>query len=185
MRIPLVNATPVTRRVLLALAAGGLAPKRPAVADTSPLWPRDGLFPDCTQPSACVSSQDDRPQTWDNPWVFDGSVEDSFSALSRTLTSKKMNGKIVAADGERYLRVEYVNSGSNLCHPGPCQRHRSSTQGYQRSSINACSFESRVSTAGLRTRRRLEQWRWMTQSSSSLPKTRSCNSAAHDVARQG
>jgi len=105
-----INATPVTRRVLLALAAGGLAPKRPAVAaDTSPLWPRDGLFPDCTQPSACVSSQDDRPQTWDNPWVFDGSVEDSFSALSRTLTSKKMNGKIVASDGERYLRVEYVN----------------------------------------------------------------------------
>lgn len=103
----------LTRRVVLALAAGSLgARRRPAVAaDSNTLWPRDGLFDDCPAADTCVSSQDDRPQSWDNPWIFDGSLEDSYEALSRKLTSKKLGGRILASDGERYLRVVFEESG--------------------------------------------------------------------------
>ena len=101
----------LSRRVVLALAACGLAHQRlqpvTAADDSNPLWPREGLFPDCPRSDTCVSSQDDRPQSWDNPWVFDGAAKDAHSALSRRVTSKKLGGRIVASDGERYLRVEF------------------------------------------------------------------------------
>jgi uncharacterized protein (DUF1499 family) len=52
-----------------------------------------------------VSSQDDRPSVWDNPWIFEGSVTDSFTSLKRVVG--KLGGQVVATDGERYLRVEF------------------------------------------------------------------------------
>jgi uncharacterized protein (DUF1499 family) len=55
----------------------------------------------------CVSSQDDRPQSWDNPWIADGPTADELSRLRRVIESKKFGGRVVSSDGERYLRVEF------------------------------------------------------------------------------
>ena len=99
------------RRAVLTALAVSLSPRPPLPAfaadgSAQSLWPRDGLFPDCPASDTCVSSQDDRPQSWDNPWVFDGSVDDSFRALQR-MVEKKLGGRVLASDGERYLRVEF------------------------------------------------------------------------------
>ena len=99
-----------SRRAMLAGALAAIVPRRSAHADSA-LWPRAGLFPDCPAADVCVSSQDDRPQSWDNPWVFEGSVADSYKALRRTLESKKFNGRVVATDGERYLQYVFEDSG--------------------------------------------------------------------------
>jgi len=53
----------------------------------------------------CVSSQDDRPQCWDNPWVFEGDLADGYAAILRVV--RKLGGSVVAGDGERYLRAEF------------------------------------------------------------------------------
>lgn len=101
------------RRALIAAAIATTAcihHTPPALAADSELWPKDGLFVDCPASDICVSSQDDRPQCWDNPWIFEGSVEDSYLALRR-LVEKKLGGKIVADDGERYLKAEFVEKG--------------------------------------------------------------------------
>ena len=98
------------RAVLTAAAFVAVAPPPPAaVADASALWPRDGLFPDCPSSDTCVSSQDDRPQSWDNPWVFEGSAADSYKKLRRVV-EKKLGGRVVATDDERYLRAEFEES---------------------------------------------------------------------------
>ena len=99
-----------SRRAMLAGALAAIVPRRSAHADSA-LWPRAGLFPDCPAADVCISSQDDRPQSWDNPWVFEGSVADSYKALRRTLESKKFNGRVVATDGERYLQYVFEDSG--------------------------------------------------------------------------
>lgn len=108
MRLPDVHV--FSRRTLLTTAlAFTLSPSHPPPAiatDASALWPKNGLFPDCPASDTCVSSQDDRPQAWDNPWVFDGGAEDCLKSLRRFI-EKKLNGRVVATDGERYLRVEF------------------------------------------------------------------------------
>ena len=48
--------------------------------------PPDGLFPDCA-PNGCVSSQDDRPAAWDNPWEYDGDAASAQTRLVAALTS--------------------------------------------------------------------------------------------------
>jgi len=97
----------LSRRALITAAVAFTAPAaRPSTAADSPLWPRDGLFDDCPAADVCVSSQDDRPQSWDNPWAFDGSVADGYKALRR-LVEGKLGGRIVAEDGQRYMRAEF------------------------------------------------------------------------------
>ncbi len=98
----------VTRRALLAtIPLLSTIPTKPVVADAEhPLWPKDGLFKDCPASSTCISSQDDRPFCWDNPWVADGSLADGMEKLVRVLTSARFNGRVIASD-ERYLRVEF------------------------------------------------------------------------------
>lgn len=95
-------ASTLTRRGTLAAAATALL--QPTAAHGSELWPKQGLFPDCAQ-SSCVSSQDDRPQYWDNPWVFEDALDSSMKAL-RSVVEKKLGGRVVAED-ERYLRAEF------------------------------------------------------------------------------
>ncbi|KAL3922385.1 MAG: hypothetical protein SGPRY_004580, partial [Prymnesium sp.] len=78
----------------------------------SSLSPAKGLFPDCPVQDVCVSSQDDRPQAWDNPWDTDG--EEPSKAIGRQglrrLIETKLKGNVVVAD-ERYLRAEFVSNG--------------------------------------------------------------------------
>lgn len=100
-----------TRRAALASAFGCLAastcgPPRPAVALDRTLRP-DGIFADCT--SACVSSQDDRPAVWDNPWVAEQEPSTAMKRL-RSVVEKKLQGRVVEQD-ERYLRAEFVAKG--------------------------------------------------------------------------
>ena len=112
-------ATICTRRSLVAIAAAAVGPNsspisvaaaNDAAALSNPLWPRDGLFPDCPASDTCVSSQDDRPQSWDNPWVFEDDVDASFKQLRRYVEGK-LNGKVTATDGERYLKAEFEDRG--------------------------------------------------------------------------
>ena len=70
--------------------------------------PADGLFADCS--SACVSSQDDRPAVWDNPWVAEETTPAKAMARLRGVVEKKLGGRVVEED-ERYLRAEFVSRG--------------------------------------------------------------------------
>ena len=101
---------PTSRRTVLSVALAAstwsAAPLVPPAFGSSALWPRDGLFPDCT-PSGCVSSQDDRPDVWDNPWIAEGRIEDDYAKLRRLLTSAKIGGRVTAEDGERYIKAEF------------------------------------------------------------------------------
>lgn len=100
-----VGLDAVARRTVLAAALAVATPPSLTARADSALWPRDGLFRDCPAADVCVSSQDDRPQSWDNPWIFEGSLADSYASLRRVIG--KLGGRIVAADGERYLRAEF------------------------------------------------------------------------------
>ena len=101
-----------TRRAALASALGCLAastcgPPRAAVAaDQGTLRP-DGIFADCS--SACVSSQDDRPAVWDNPWIAEQEPSTAMKRL-RSVVEKKLQGRVVEQD-ERYLRAEFSAKG--------------------------------------------------------------------------
>lgn len=97
-----------TRRLALAAAGAALLPLHRR-AGASELWPRDGLFPDCpTASDACVSSQDDRPAAWDNPWIAEGSVPDAMARL-REVVERRLGGRVLASD-ERFLRAEFTES---------------------------------------------------------------------------
>ena len=73
------------------------------------LGPADGLFPDCPMQDTCVSSQDDRPQSWDNPWDADDPPATAMARL-RQIIERKLKGTIIEAD-DRYIRAEFVSSG--------------------------------------------------------------------------
>lgn len=86
-----------------------MAPR--AATETNKLWPKDGLFPDCPPTDTCVSSQDDRPKNWDNPWVAEGETKEEYKRLKKLIVSKDFGGRIVDTDGERYIRAEFEESG--------------------------------------------------------------------------
>jgi len=92
---------------LLAASAAMLPPARPAFADRGSLG-ADGLFPDCDS-NACVSSQDDRPQVWDPPWIFEDSLEESVKSLKRVITDR-LGGTIEQSD-DRYVRARFESRG--------------------------------------------------------------------------
>ncbi|CAN0421121.1 unnamed protein product [Ectocarpus fasciculatus] len=56
------------------------------------------------QTPTCVSSQDDRPYPFMEPWAYDGPFERSMSRLRNYL---EFNGAKVIASSPRYLRVEF------------------------------------------------------------------------------
>lgn len=111
-----------TRRVALAgccFAVSGGGPQwAPAVAAgstssadaTAERWlggPAAGLFPDCSV--ACVSSQDDRPAVWDNPWVAEDEPNVAMKRLRRVV-EQKLGGRVVLDDG-LYLAAEFTSRG--------------------------------------------------------------------------
>eukprot|EP00316_Scyphosphaera_apsteinii_P000167 CAMPEP_0119306534 /NCGR_PEP_ID=MMETSP1333-20130426/7269_1 /TAXON_ID=418940 /ORGANISM="Scyphosphaera apsteinii, Strain RCC1455" /LENGTH=257 /DNA_ID=CAMNT_0007309853 /DNA_START=27 /DNA_END=800 /DNA_ORIENTATION=+ len=71
--------------------------------------PANGLFPDCPLQDNCVSSQDDRPQAWDNPWDADDPPEKAMLRL-RQIIETKLKGDVVEADG-RYIRAKFESNG--------------------------------------------------------------------------
>ncbi|KAJ1616883.1 hypothetical protein T492DRAFT_1103896 [Pavlovales sp. CCMP2436] len=97
----------------LLLSAALLSAARPARADVV----ADLLLP-CRR-VACVSSQDDRPAVWDEPWEYDerraGGVDGVLARL-RTALALEPNCEIVegARAGGRYLRavIKITNDGS-------------------------------------------------------------------------
>lgn len=111
-----------TRRAALAgccFAVSGGGPQwAPAVAAgstssadaTAERWlggPAAGLFPDCSV--ACVSSQDDRPAVWDNPWVAEDEPNVAMKRLRRVV-EQKLGGRVVLDDG-LYLTAEFTSRG--------------------------------------------------------------------------
>ena len=82
-------------------AAGAVSQASSAFAAAPP----DGLFPDCA-PNGCVSSQDDRPAAWDNPWEYDGDAASAQSRLVAALTSAKFGGRVLER-AERYVRADF------------------------------------------------------------------------------
>lgn len=109
MRLPATLSRRALGGLLAAAAAGGLRPRSATASGVGAtgVGP-DGLFANCPASDTCVSSQDDRPMCWDNPWVAEGSLEDSRTALSRVVT--RLGGQIAETDGERYLRAEFRSS---------------------------------------------------------------------------
>ena len=85
------------------LAAAHWRPPLPALARPD----KDGIFSDCS--SSCVSSQDDRPAVWDNPWVAEQALPSAMERLRRVI-ELKLQGKVVEQD-ERYLRAEFASRG--------------------------------------------------------------------------
>ncbi|CAM9655331.1 unnamed protein product [Ectocarpus sp. 12 AP-2014] len=64
----------------------------------------DDLLADCPSTPTCVSSQDDRPYPFMEPWSYDGPFERAMSRLRNYL---EFNGAKVIASSPRYLRVEF------------------------------------------------------------------------------
>lgn len=56
-----------------------------------------------------MSSQDDRPQVWDNPWDTDDEPVKAMARLRKVIESE-LNGIIVEAD-DRYLRAAFTTEG--------------------------------------------------------------------------
>ena len=96
----------LSRRAAVITFGSALASGGPAYAN---LGPADGLFPDCPVQDVCVSSQDDRPQSWDNPWDADDPPATAMARL-RQIIERKLKGTIIEAD-DRYIRAEFVSSG--------------------------------------------------------------------------
>mmetsp|Transcript_25649 Transcript_25649/g.86000 ORF Transcript_25649/g.86000 Transcript_25649/m.86000 type:complete len:223 (+) Transcript_25649:57-725(+) len=84
-----------TAAVVLATApqSGLLAARADVVGD---------LLPPCATRS-CVSSQDDRPAVWDNPWEYDGSPEHAMGAIRNYLEGPE--GARVEEATDRYIRA--------------------------------------------------------------------------------
>ena len=104
----------VIARVCLAGSCAHFTPAAaaPARADATAAerWlggPAPGLFPDCS--AACVSSQDDRPSVWDNPWIAEEEPRKAMKRL-RSLVEKKFGGRVVLED-DRYLAAQFVSRG--------------------------------------------------------------------------
>lgn len=74
----------------------------------------DGFLADCPPPrpllpSTCVSSQDDTPGSFAEPWAYDGPRDAAVAALRREVLA--MPGAVtVAADHDGYLRVAVVTT---------------------------------------------------------------------------
>ncbi|CAM9154366.1 unnamed protein product, partial [Hapterophycus canaliculatus] len=84
-------------------AATVLAADAPG-ANSDGLGVVDDLLADCPSTPTCVSSQDDRPYAFMEPWAYEGPFERSMSRLRTYLES---GGAKVIASSSRYLRVEF------------------------------------------------------------------------------
>ncbi|CAM9188410.1 unnamed protein product [Ascophyllum nodosum] len=64
----------------------------------------DDLLANCPSTPTCVSSQDDRPYPFMEPWAYEGSWE---RAMGRLRSYLELNGAKVVSAAPRYLRVEF------------------------------------------------------------------------------
>jgi uncharacterized protein (DUF1499 family) len=94
----------ITRRAALSACLLALPrwQQQPATAASPP----DGLFPDCS--SSCVSSQDDRPAVFDNPWVAEEPLPRAMQRLKAQVM--RLKGRVLEEE-ERYLRAEFAAKG--------------------------------------------------------------------------
>lgn len=60
------------------------------------------LLADCARLDNCVSSQDDRPPVFAEPWAYDGSADKAMSRL-RAYVGQMQGAEVVTAE-TRYLR---------------------------------------------------------------------------------
>ncbi len=103
----------------LSLAMGGallgtsaLLPKG-AEARTEPLGVVNELLADCGRLDNCVSSQDDRPPVFAEPWAYEASAERAMRRL-RDHVSALPGAEVITAD-QSYLRCEDVGWAFALC----------------------------------------------------------------------
>eukprot|EP00904_Undaria_pinnatifida_P006759 jgi/Undpi1/3212/HiC_scaffold_15.g06586.m1 len=107
---PLTRAEALTGFVASIVVSSGVllseVSRARADADAGPggLGVVDDLLADCPSTPTCVSSQDDRPYSFMEPWAYDGPWE---RAMARLRSYVELNGAKVVAFSPRYLRVEY------------------------------------------------------------------------------
>eukprot|EP00892_Ulva_mutabilis_P005260 jgi/Ulvmu1/3105/UM015_0145.1 len=70
----------------------------------------DGTLGSCAGIDGCISSFDDRPKHFVNPWEFDGARAGKLEALASAIDS--YNGNVTEQDG-LYLRAEFKAWGGN------------------------------------------------------------------------
>lgn len=106
---PLTRAEALTGFVAAVVSSGALLSevsraRADGGAGPSGLGVVDDLLADCPSSPTCVSSQDDRPYSFMEPWAYDGPWE---RAMSRLRSYVEGSGAKVVASSPRYLRVEY------------------------------------------------------------------------------
>mmetsp|Transcript_74 Transcript_74/g.212 ORF Transcript_74/g.212 Transcript_74/m.212 type:complete len:197 (+) Transcript_74:30-620(+) len=72
----------------------------------------DGFFADCNSGTSCVSSQDDSPAHFQEPWEYDTSLaySDARDRLLSLLSRNYPSCEITRAD-DRYIRAEFRDGG--------------------------------------------------------------------------
>ena len=70
----------------------------------------DGLLQDCRNEYGCVSSQDDRPKCFLEPFEYDGSMESAKRKLLAAIPTQYPGSERKIVD-ERYLRIESPAGG--------------------------------------------------------------------------
>ena len=74
-----------------------------------------GFFATCQSNSyACVSSQDDRPPYFLEPWCYDGSTSAMYTRLLRYLVDYPGCTIISGSENERYLLVQFKNNDQTI-----------------------------------------------------------------------
>lgn len=90
---------------LLAWSSSETVPLLPRGASASE--PPNGLFRLCPDRTPCVSSQDDRPRVWDNPWAYDGSEAEAMRSLRAALVRR--DDATVLETTPRYVRAAFAS----------------------------------------------------------------------------
>lgn len=80
---------------------------RPAQARTEPLGVINEILADCGRTDNCVSSQDDRPPVFVEPWAYESGADKAMARLKAYVGG--MPGAEVITSDDRYLRC--VRSG--------------------------------------------------------------------------
>ena len=86
-------------------APPAVAPGRVAIAAEDGLGVVGGDLAFCRNMAACVSSQDDRPAVWTEPWMYESSMETARNRLIDAVLD--LPGSSITVEEGRYLRANF------------------------------------------------------------------------------